>query len=57
MERFLAASPQAVLLVASGAAAAAFIEQYRTANGTALLFAHSGADLDSFHNVGLGVTR
>jgi branched-chain amino acid transport system substrate-binding protein len=40
------ASPQAILMVSSGAAAAGFIEQYRGAGGTAQLFAHSGADIE-----------
>lgn len=39
-------SPQAILMVSSGAAAAAFIEQYRGSGGTAQLFAHSGADIE-----------
>lgn len=37
---------QAIVLVASGAATAGFIEQYRNAGGTAQLFAHSGADIE-----------
>lgn len=41
-----AGSPQAILIVASGAAAASVIEQYRGAGGTARLFAHSGADIE-----------
>jgi ABC-type branched-subunit amino acid transport system substrate-binding protein len=40
------AQPQAIIMVASGAAAAAFIEQYRSAGGTAQLFTHSGADVE-----------
>ncbi len=43
---FLKTPPQAIILVSSGAAAAAFIEQYRGAGGTAQLFAHSGADIE-----------
>jgi ABC-type branched-subunit amino acid transport system substrate-binding protein len=43
---FTKGSPQAILMVASGAAAAAFIEQYRAAGGAAQLFAHSGADIE-----------
>jgi ABC-type branched-subunit amino acid transport system substrate-binding protein len=43
---FLKQSPQAILLVSSGAAAAAFIEKYRTRGGAAQLFAHSGADIE-----------
>jgi branched-chain amino acid transport system substrate-binding protein len=43
---FSAAAPQAILMVSSGAAAAAFIEEYRAAGGTAQLFAHSGADIE-----------
>lgn len=41
-----AATPQAIILVSSGAAAAAFIEQYRSAGGTAQLFATSGTDVE-----------
>jgi ABC-type branched-subunit amino acid transport system substrate-binding protein len=44
--KFMAAPPQAILMVASGAAAAGFIEQYRAGGGTAQLFAHSGADIE-----------
>ena len=37
--------PQAIMLVGSGAAAAAFIDQYRKAGGTARLFANDGVDM------------
>ena len=40
------AAPQAIIMVTSGAAAAGFIEQYRSAGGTAQLFAHSGVDIE-----------
>ncbi len=43
---FMAAAPQAVILVATGAATAGFVEQYRSAGGGAQLFAHSGADVE-----------
>jgi ABC-type branched-subunit amino acid transport system substrate-binding protein len=43
---FVKSQPQAIIMVASGAAAAAFIEQYRAAGGGAQLFAHSGADIE-----------
>jgi ABC-type branched-subunit amino acid transport system substrate-binding protein len=46
VDAFLKAPPQAILLVSSGAAAAGFIEQYRSGGGTAQLFAHSGADIE-----------
>ncbi len=46
VDAMLKASPQAVILVATGGAAAAFIEQYRTAGGAAQLFAQSGADIE-----------
>jgi branched-chain amino acid transport system substrate-binding protein len=46
VERFMRNAPQAILMVSSGAASAAFIEQYRAAGGTAQLFAHSGADIE-----------
>lgn len=38
--------PQAIVMVASGAAAAGFIEQFRAGGGTAQLFAYSGADIE-----------
>ncbi len=38
--------PQAIIMVSSGAAAAGFIEQFRSSGGTAQLFAHSGADIE-----------
>jgi ABC-type branched-subunit amino acid transport system substrate-binding protein len=40
------ADPQAVIIAASGAAAAAFIEQYRTSGGTAQVFATSSVDIE-----------
>lgn len=43
---FMTQPPQAIILVSSGAATAGFIERYRSAGGTAQLFAHSGADLE-----------
>ena len=43
---FISAAPQAIIIVSSGAAAAAFIEKYRLDGGTAQLFAHSGADIE-----------
>jgi len=43
---FMKATPQAIIMVSSGAAAAGFIEQYRAAGGAAQLFAHSGADIE-----------
>ncbi|WP_298931914.1 ABC transporter substrate-binding protein [uncultured Ramlibacter sp.] len=46
VELFLRTPPQAIIMVASGAAAAGFIEQYRAAGGAAQLFAHSGADIE-----------
>jgi ABC-type branched-subunit amino acid transport system substrate-binding protein len=46
VDAFLKNQPQAILLVTSGAAAAGFIEQYRSAGGAAQLFAHSGADIE-----------
>jgi len=46
IDTFMAAAPQAIILVASGSAAAAFIEKYQGAGGTARLFAHSGADIE-----------
>lgn len=46
VEAFTRTPPQAIILVTSGAAAAAFIERYRGAGGAAQLFAHSGADIE-----------
>lgn len=46
VDTFMKKSPQAILMISSGAATAAFIEQYRTAGGAAQLFAHSGADIE-----------
>jgi ABC-type branched-subunit amino acid transport system substrate-binding protein len=46
VEAFVKSAPQAILMVSTGAAAAGFIEQYRSAGGTAQLFAHSGADIE-----------
>ena len=46
IDTFTKVSPQAILMVSSGAAAAGFIEQYRAAGGGAQLFAHSGADIE-----------
>jgi ABC-type branched-subunit amino acid transport system substrate-binding protein len=46
VQALLKAQPQAIVMVASGGAAAGFIEQYRGSGGTAQLFAHSGADIE-----------
>jgi ABC-type branched-subunit amino acid transport system substrate-binding protein len=46
VEAMLKASPQAIVMVSSGGAAGAFIEQYRSRGGTAQLFSHSGADVE-----------
>jgi len=46
VDTFVKTPPQAIIMVASGAAAAAFIEQYREANGRAQIFSHSGADVE-----------
>jgi branched-chain amino acid transport system substrate-binding protein len=43
---FMTAKPQAIIMVATGAAAAAFIEGYRAEGGKAQLFAHSEADIE-----------
>jgi ABC-type branched-subunit amino acid transport system substrate-binding protein len=45
VDAFIKNPPQAILMISSGSASAAFIEQYRQSNGAALLFAHSGADM------------
>jgi len=46
VDTFLRTPPQAIIMVTSGGAAAAFIEQYRSAGGAAQLFAHSGTDIE-----------
>ena len=46
VDAFQKASPQAIIVLASGSAAAAFIEQYRTMGGAAQIFAHTGADVE-----------
>ncbi|MES2786207.1 MAG: ABC transporter substrate-binding protein [Pseudomonadota bacterium] len=46
VDTFIARRPQAIIMVASAAAAAGFIEQYRGGNGGAQLFTHSGADIE-----------
>lgn len=46
VDSFISAAPQAIIIVSSGAAAAAFIEKYRLDGGAAQLFAHSGADIE-----------
>ena len=46
VDAFITATPQAIILVASGSAAAAFIEKYRLEGGAAQLFAQSGADIE-----------
>ncbi len=46
VDTFISAAPQAIIVVATGAAAGAFIEKYRLDGGTAQLFAHSGADIE-----------
>jgi ABC-type branched-subunit amino acid transport system substrate-binding protein len=46
VDRFIKQSPQAILMVGSGAATSAFIEKYRSAGGSAQLLAHSGADIE-----------
>lgn len=46
VEVFVKTTPQAIIMVASGAVTAAFIEQYRAASGASLLFSHSGADIE-----------
>ncbi len=43
---FLKTPPQAIIMVATGSAAAGFIEQYRLAGGAAKLFAQSGVDIE-----------
>jgi branched-chain amino acid transport system substrate-binding protein len=63
-DKLLASDVQAIVMVASSSAAAAFIETYRTGGGTAQLFAHSGADIEQLakrlaeqHTQGLAITQ
>ena len=42
----MAATPEAIILLSGGAAAAAFIERYRIAGGLAQLFVNSGTDIE-----------
>jgi branched-chain amino acid transport system substrate-binding protein len=46
IEAFIKAQPQAIIILATGSAAAGFIEQYRLGGGAAQLFAQSGADIE-----------
>ncbi|MEO6322336.1 MAG: ABC transporter substrate-binding protein [Polaromonas sp.] len=46
VDTFFAASPQAIIMLSTGSATAAFIEKYRMEGGTANLFAHSGTDIE-----------
>jgi ABC-type branched-subunit amino acid transport system substrate-binding protein len=46
VQGMLKVQPQAIMMIASGAAAAAFIDQYRAAGGTAQLFANDGVDME-----------
>jgi ABC-type branched-subunit amino acid transport system substrate-binding protein len=43
---FVTASPQAIIMLSSSPASAAFIERYRMEGGAAQLFAHSGTDIE-----------
>jgi branched-chain amino acid transport system substrate-binding protein len=46
VDTLIKATPQAILMISTGAAAAGFIEQYRAGGGAAQLFTHSGADIE-----------
>lgn len=46
VDTFVAAAPQAIILLSSSPASAAFIERYRMEGGAAQLFAHSGTDVE-----------
>jgi ABC-type branched-subunit amino acid transport system substrate-binding protein len=46
VQGMLKVQPQAIMMIASGAAAAAFIDQYRKAGGAAQLFANDGVDME-----------
>ncbi|NDY89954.1 ABC transporter substrate-binding protein [Ideonella livida] len=63
-EKLLGSNAQAILIVASSSAAAAFIENYRGSGGSAQLFAHSGADIEQLakrlaeqHTRGLAIAQ
>lgn len=63
-EKLLGSDAQAILIVATSPAAAAFIESYRSSGGTAQLFAHSGADIEQLakrlseqHTRGLAIAQ
>ncbi len=64
VDKFLADKPQAIILVTTGAAAAAFVEDYRSGGGAAQLFAHSGTDIEQLskrlsetHMQGLAISQ
>ncbi|MDB5867698.1 MAG: amino acid/amide transporter substrate-binding protein family [Polaromonas sp.] len=64
VDAFIAGAPQAIIMVASGSAAAAFIEKYRLDGGAAKLFAHSGTDVEQIsqrlsevHMKGIAITQ
>jgi branched-chain amino acid transport system substrate-binding protein len=46
VQAMLKVQPQAIMMVGSGASAAAFVDQYRKAGGTAQLFANDGVDME-----------
>src|SRR5206468_2930273 len=46
VQAMIKVQPQAIMMVASGAAAATFIDQYRKAGGAAQLFANDGVDME-----------
>lgn len=46
VQGMLKVQPQAIMMIASGAAAAAFIDQYRKAGGTAQLFSSDSVDME-----------
>lgn len=46
IDKFMKATPQAIILVCSGAAGARFIELYRADGGAAQIFVSSGADME-----------
>ena len=46
VEAMMKIQPQAIMMIASGAAASTFIDQYRKAGGNAQLFANDGVDME-----------
>lgn len=64
IDTFIAAAPQAIILVSSSPATGAFIEKYRATGGAAQLLAHSSVDIEQIsrrlgeeHMRGVAITQ